>query len=273
MQDPLGPKGGPPNYGATAPRATQDENIPVAQAVVMPLMQANDEVQGEIKVKGQKNDDEQQQQQKMASRGSNSSQPSAVFLGLIPFLLFIFVVVAFILATEHDSSSPVTQPPQHNYHMEVPDPWPSTAPPIPPAETPPPPPPPPPEENNSRSGSGIDHNNDNKVIASLYMPRQGALMDLIHIVDDDSATLIVNEIHSVQQEVPGCEIQVLIVNDIAPGYPNPKSFATALFNNWALGSAETNNGVLVLFMMDIRRIEVAVGASLDPYMNGAWTTR
>jgi len=111
-----------------------------------------------------------------------------------------------------------------------------------------------------------------KVLATLNMPQQGPLMDLIHIIDDETSTKILSEISTVESDVPGCEIQILLVNNIEGKlWSSPKQFATALFNMWELGSKETNNGVLILFLLDRRRIEVEVGVRLNVYMDQSWT--
>merc|ERR1712224_1189565 len=47
---------------------------------------------------------------------------------------------------------------------------------------------------------------------------------------------------------------------------------TAVFNRWGVGSAERNNGVLVLFSKNDRRIEIAVGKRLNHLMSKSWTT-
>jgi len=111
-----------------------------------------------------------------------------------------------------------------------------------------------------------------KVLATLNMPQQGPLMDLIHIIDDETSTKILSEISTVELDVPGCEIRILLVNNIKGKlWSSPKQFATALFNMWELGSKETNNGVLILFLLDRRRIEVEVGVRLNVYMDQSWT--
>lgn len=112
-------------------------------------------------------------------------------------------------------------------------------------------------------------------MATLDMPRgTSPVLDMVHLVDEDSTVRILREISAVERDVPGCEIQVVVASDIAnsSGFSSPKAFATALFNTWRLGSADTNDGVLILFLLDVRRIQVAVGAALDDYMNAAWTT-
>jgi len=43
---------------------------------------------------------------------------------------------------------------------------------------------------------------------------------------------------------------VFIVTLSSIGEAEPKHFATELFNDWGIGDAETNNGVLLLFVED-----------------------
>eukprot|EP00977_Amphora_coffeiformis_P006337 scaffold1353_cov161-Amphora_coffeaeformis.AAC.9 len=110
-------------------------------------------------------------------------------------------------------------------------------------------------------------------LATLDMPRGGAVMDKVQMLDPDWTYRIVQEIRDVQRDVPGCEIQMVVASNIPSGsFASSKEFATALFNQWRLGSATTNNVVLILFLQEPHRIEVEVGAALDSYMNNAWTT-
>lgn len=105
------------------------------------------------------------------------------------------------------------------------------------------------------------------IATTLDIPRLGRLMDPAQAMDDYSSKLVLQEIQAVEQET-GTELQVLVVDNIDS---SPKKFATRLFNKWGIGSAEKNNGVLVLVVLDQRRIEVEVGRQLDRYMNQAWT--
>lgn len=50
----------------------------------------------------------------------------------------------------------------------------------------------------------------------------------------------------------GAEVAVVTVEDTLD---EPKAFATGLFNHWGLGDATANNGVLVLLVLDRRRLE------------------
>jgi uncharacterized protein len=56
----------------------------------------------------------------------------------------------------------------------------------------------------------------------------------------------------------GAEIALVVVRDIPSGY-SAKSLATHLFNTWGVGVKGADNGVLVLFALNARRIEVETG--------------
>lgn len=63
------------------------------------------------------------------------------------------------------------------------------------------------------------------------------------------------------------EIAVVTVDDVDG---TPKQFATALFNHWGVGSAERNDGVLFVMVMNERRLEVEVGYGLEPSLPDGW---
>jgi len=66
----------------------------------------------------------------------------------------------------------------------------------------------------------------------------------------------------------GAEIAVVTVGDVSG---TPKAFATRLFNYWRVGSARAHNGVLILVVMDQRRIEIEIGRGLNrPFQSGGW---
>ena len=46
----------------------------------------------------------------------------------------------------------------------------------------------------------------------------------------------------------------------------PKNFATKLFEKWGIGKSDTDNGLLILVVMDQRRTEFEVGYGLEPIL-------
>jgi len=56
-------------------------------------------------------------------------------------------------------------------------------------------------------------------------------------------------------------IDVVLVNSI--GEETPKAAATALFNRWKIGDKEKDNGLLMLLVLDQRRIEFETGYGLE----------
>jgi uncharacterized protein len=74
---------------------------------------------------------------------------------------------------------------------------------------------------------------------------------------------ISNELYQLR----GIELAVVTVDSV-PG--TPKQFATELFNHWKIGSAATNNGVLVLLVMSKRRLEIETGDGMDAALPSQW---
>lgn len=73
-----------------------------------------------------------------------------------------------------------------------------------------------------------------------------------------------------QQADLDAEIAVVTAHDVA--LP-PKEFATTLLNPWGVGDADANNGVLVLLVVDARRVEIAVGYGLEGVLSDGATGR
>ena len=70
----------------------------------------------------------------------------------------------------------------------------------------------------------------------------------------------VTEIDSLVQEVQDsakAQIAVVVLQSI--GNVVPKTFATELFNYWHVGDAKTDNGLLILLVLDQRRVEFETG--------------
>ena len=66
----------------------------------------------------------------------------------------------------------------------------------------------------------------------------------------------------------GDEMAVVTVPDTAPA-ATPKAFATELFNQWEIGKAEKDNGVLFLVSEGDRRVEIEVGYGLEGLLTDA----
>lgn len=62
---------------------------------------------------------------------------------------------------------------------------------------------------------------------------------------------------------------VFVVTLSSIGEAEPKHFATELFNDWGIGDAETNNGVLLLFVEDQHAIEIEPGYGAEETLTDA----
>lgn len=67
------------------------------------------------------------------------------------------------------------------------------------------------------------------------------------------------------------EVAVVIVESIGNEYIEP--FATALFKKWGIGKAKEDNGLLVLFVADQRKIRLEVGYGLEGVLPDAMCGR
>ena len=63
------------------------------------------------------------------------------------------------------------------------------------------------------------------------------------------------------------EIAVVTLHDT---HDEPKAFATGLFAHWGIGDAEANNGLLVLLVVDRRRLEMETGYGLESVLPDGW---
>jgi len=94
-------------------------------------------------------------------------------------------------------------------------------------------------------------------------------MDLAGVLDPQQDVPRITRVIERAQRQTQSEIQIVIVNQVQEGY-TPKRMATTLFNQWRLGPAEKNNGVLILVVLDERRTEIEVGKGLNKAMNADW---
>jgi len=74
---------------------------------------------------------------------------------------------------------------------------------------------------------------------------------------------------SLEQRVQACkqacgaEVAVAIVKRVPSDFASPKEYATALFNDWGVGTKEADNGVLVLLSIGDRRVEIETGYGVE----------
>ena len=67
-------------------------------------------------------------------------------------------------------------------------------------------------------------------------------------------------LYNLEQETEA-EVAVVAVNSI--DYQNITSFSNTLFNSWGIGKKDKNNGVLILFVLDVREIRFEIGYGLE----------
>lgn len=85
------------------------------------------------------------------------------------------------------------------------------------------------------------------------------------LTNDEVASL--NNIISELKDSTTSEIAVVMLQSI--GDEVPKTFATELFNTWHIGNSEKDNGLLILFVLDQRRIEFETGYGIEGVLTDA----
>lgn len=69
----------------------------------------------------------------------------------------------------------------------------------------------------------------------------------------------------------GVEVALVTVNAVSSA--TPKDFATELFNRWKIGKRSSNNGLLILMVMQSRRLEMETGYGLEGALSDGWLKR
>jgi uncharacterized protein len=104
-------------------------------------------------------------------------------------------------------------------------------------------------------------------VTEVASPRpNGWVTDQASVISADAEARLdamAGELHTLR----GIELAIVTVDSV-PG--TPKQFATDLFNHWKLGSAATNNGVLVLLVMSQRRLEIETGDGMEGALPAQW---
>ncbi len=88
---------------------------------------------------------------------------------------------------------------------------------------------------------------------------------------DAASVAELNRLIAQLEDSSTAQIAVVVLNSI--GQENPKDFATRLFNYWGIGQADTDNGLLVLTVMDQHRTEFETGYGLEAVLTDAMCYR
>lgn len=81
------------------------------------------------------------------------------------------------------------------------------------------------------------------------------------ILHDSSVIIINNSLKDLENSTTD-QVAVVVVKDIQND-KTPKDFATSLFRHWGIGKKDKNNGLLILLVVNQRRMEFEVGYGLE----------
>ncbi|MEO1563066.1 MAG: TPM domain-containing protein [Pseudomonadota bacterium] len=93
--------------------------------------------------------------------------------------------------------------------------------------------------------------------------------DYAEIIDVNTKQRVTAALQQLRSET-GVEMTVLTIGsrDTYSDLPSIEAFATALFNEWGIGDASRNDGILVLVAQDDREMRIELGAGYDPVYDG-----
>jgi uncharacterized protein len=81
------------------------------------------------------------------------------------------------------------------------------------------------------------------------------------ILSNDAVITINNYLKDLEDSTAD-QVAIVIVKDIQKD-KTPREFATSLFRHWGIGQKDKNNGLLILLVVDQRRMEFEVGYGLE----------
>ena len=96
----------------------------------------------------------------------------------------------------------------------------------------------------------------------LFPKPLGYVNDYARIIDQQGVEYINSVIEHTEQNTTS-EIAVVTLNSINESGLTPKMYAVELFQKWGIGKKDKDNGVIILLVLDQRRIEIEVGYGLE----------
>ncbi|MFT4627849.1 MAG: hypothetical protein ACI8PZ_006539 [Myxococcota bacterium] len=95
---------------------------------------------------------------------------------------------------------------------------------------------------------------------------RGWVSDMAGVIDRAAEAELEHTLEALHGRL-GVEVAVVTVPETDL---TPKTFATVLFEEWQLGDREANNGLLLLLVMDERRLEMETGYGIEPILPDSW---
>ncbi|WP_039856729.1 YgcG family protein [Peptoniphilus sp. oral taxon 386] len=108
-----------------------------------------------------------------------------------------------------------------------------------------------------------------KILVSPSAAR-GCVYDEVNILSDENIEYINNTNSDLQNKTKG-QIAVVIINSLE-NY-DIEQYATKLFEKWKIGDEKQDNGVLILFAIDDRKMRIETGYGAEGFIPDAYASR
>jgi uncharacterized protein len=98
----------------------------------------------------------------------------------------------------------------------------------------------------------------------------GFVNDFANIIDDTQQAQIENQLSAYEKETSN-EITIVTIQNL--GDDTIENYAVKLFEDWKIGKANNDNGLLFLIAVDDKQMRIEVGYGLEPYIVDAEAAR
>lgn len=106
-----------------------------------------------------------------------------------------------------------------------------------------------------------------KASSKKFPKAVGVVNDFAKILNDESRAALKDRITAYEADTKR-EVAVVTVKSIEP-YNNIHKYATALGNDWGVGKADMNNGVVLLYCTSCQAVTIATGKGTEKSLDDA----
>ena len=103
-------------------------------------------------------------------------------------------------------------------------------------------------------------------VPNIKIQNNSYISDPSNILDEETYNQIDSKLTFLEDSV-GSEVALVMLPSI--GEAVPKDFAYKLFNLWGIGKKGSDNGLLILFVLDQKRVEFETGNGLESILPDA----
>ncbi len=101
---------------------------------------------------------------------------------------------------------------------------------------------------------------------------EGYINDFAGVLSASEKAEFVSLVEGLEQR-HGDELALVIIDTLPEGFADTRDFAQGLFDNWGVGKADLDNGVIVVLCIGERRVEIITGYGVEGVLPDIFCTR